>query len=196
MHGVCSMDQKAEACCQFSACHSMETFLCAVPSVLRMTKVSLPIEMYTVEVRGRGWGLFWLQSSSCQVGSLKAGSWEKTQVFFIIYFKPRSCRICKKISLWKRDELVYYIEAMNCWNELPVPLYVDIIHFVSESEHNMLLIWNHWLLAKKLWKMRRRFFQSGKDAFSSLSSTAHWVPLNHSVWNKSWEKTFPSHIFI
>lgn len=114
----------------------------------------------------------------------------KMQVLFIIYFKSRSCRICKKNSLWKRDELVHYIEGTNYRNELSLPLYVDIIHFFSESECSMSLIWNHWLLAKKLWKMRR-FFQSWKDAFSSWSSqssTAHCVPLNHSLWTKSWKK--------
>ena len=127
------------------------------------------------------------------MGSLKAGSQEKCKVFITIYFRSRSWTICKKIPLWKSDGLLSYIETMNCWNELSVPLCVDIIPFFSESEHNMSLIWNYWLLAKELWKMRRDF-QSWKDAFrswSSVSSTAHWASLNHSIWIKSWKKTYP-----
>lgn len=93
----------------------------------------------------------------------------KMQVFFIIYFKTGSCRICKKISLWKRDELVHYIEGTNCWNELSVPLYVDIIHFFSESECNMSLIWNHWQLAKKT--------AENEEIFSVMERCLHFLKL-------------------
>lgn len=84
----------------------------------------------------------------------------KIQALIIIYFKFKIYRTFKKISLWKRDELVYHIEATNCWNELSVPLYVDIINCFSESECNMSLkTTDYWL---KNCEKRGDFFSHGK----------------------------------